>query len=82
MGYVSGVPTVLRVGGFRIVIFLPPHVHVRNATGEVVIELATERVSQTIRSIARMRNKDVITAFWIVEEHTAYLLECWRKYHG
>ena len=81
-------PTVLRLGGFRVVIFLPPreheppHVHVRNATGEVVIELATAARPQTIRSVARMRTRDVTAAFWLVEAHTVYLLQRWREYHG
>lgn len=81
-------PTVLREAGFQIVIFLPPrehepaHVHVWNADGEAVIELATTTHSQSIRSVWGMRTNDVATAFWIVEEHTDYLLERWREHHG
>ena len=81
-------PTVLRVGRFRIVIFLPPrehappHVHVRTASGEVVIELAEPGRPQTVRSVAGMRASEITAAFWIVEEHTQYLLERWREYHG
>ena len=80
-------PTVLQVGRFRIVIFLPPrehappHVHVRTTSGEVVIELAGTD-PQSVRSVARMRGSDVTAAFWIVEEHTEYLLKRWREYHG
>ncbi len=86
-GYNGWMPTVLRVGGFRILIFLPPrehqppHVHVWKADGEVVIELAVGDGSQTIRSVARMRTSDVKAAFWIVEENAEYLLKCWREYH-
>jgi hypothetical protein len=82
------VPTVLRVGRFRVVIFLPPreheppHVHVRTADGEVVIRLASADGPQTVRAVARMRAADVVTAFRIVEEHTEYLLDRWREYHG
>lgn len=81
-------PTVLRAGGFRIVIYLPPreheppHVHVWNADGEVVIELAVGEKPQAIRSAAGMRAADITAAFWLVEEHTDYLLKCWRRYHG
>lgn len=80
-------PTVLRVEGFRVVIYLPPrehgppHVHVWKEAAEVVIDLATSHRRQTIRSVARMRTADVTRAFWIVEEHTDYLLACWRQYH-
>jgi hypothetical protein len=82
------VPTVLRVGAFRFVIYLPPreheppHVHVWKDGGEVVIELARAGRPQVIRGISGMRINDVTKAFWIVEEHTAHLLTCWRKYHG
>ena len=81
-------PTVLRVAGFRVVIFLPPrehtppHVHVRNADGEVVIELVRGRRAPIIRTAAGMRTADVVRAFRIVEAHTEHLLAAWRKYHG
>lgn len=81
-------PTALRVDGFRVVIYLPPreheppHVHVWKDDAEVVIDLATPRRRQTIRSVSRMRTADVTKAFWIVEENTDYLLRVWREYHG
>jgi alkanesulfonate monooxygenase SsuD/methylene tetrahydromethanopterin reductase-like flavin-dependent oxidoreductase (luciferase family) len=81
-------PTVLRVAGFRVVIFLPPrehkppHVHVRNADGEVVIVLPVPGGAPAVREVAGMRADDVVRAFWIVEEHAEYLLERWREYHG
>lgn len=88
MGYTTAVPTVLRVGGFRVVIFLPPrehappHVHVRNADGEAVIVLAAGDRAQAVRDVAGVRNSDVVAAFQIVEEHADYLLESWRQDHG
>ncbi len=81
-------PTVLRVAGFRVVIFLPPrehtppHVHVRNAAGEAVIELASALRPQVLRSMAGMRTPDVVRAFRIVEDHAELLLAKWREYHG
>ena len=81
-------PTVLRASGFRVVIFLPPreheppHVHVRNADGEVVIVLAAESRRQMIRTVSGMRPADVTAAFWLVEAHTTYLLQRWRAYHA
>jgi Domain of unknown function (DUF4160) len=80
--------TVLRVAGFRVVIFLPPreheppHVHVVKADGEAIIELADARRPQMLRTVARMRTADVVRAFRIVEEHAEYLLAKWRQYHG
>jgi hypothetical protein len=29
-----------------------------------------------------MGTADVTRAFWIVEDHTEYLLARWREYHG
>lgn len=81
-------PTVLRVRGFRVVIYLPPreheppHVHVWKGGAEVVIALATSGVVQTIREVAGMRSSDVVQAFWIVEEHAELLLIRWRELHG
>ena len=80
-------PTVLREGRFRVLIYLPPceheppHVHVWSAGGEVVIDLAVGTKPQTIRSVAGMRTADITAAFHLVERHTAHLLQCWRKYH-
>jgi len=82
------VPTVLRVGAFHVIIFLPPrehappHVHVRTAGGEVVIELAVEGRMQSIRTVAGMRNREVAAAFRVVEEQAELLLACWRRYHA
>lgn len=81
-------PTVLRVAGFRVVIFLPPRehapprVHVQKAGGEAVIELAGPGRSQMIRSVAGLRRGDIVGAFRIVEEYTEFLLVKWREYHG
>ena len=46
-----------------------------------MIELARPGRAQTVRSVARMRASDVTAAFWVVEEHTEYLLNRWREYH-
>jgi len=81
-------PTVLRLNGFRVVIFLPPrehappHVHVQHATGEAVIMLATTGRKQSLTSVTSLRDADVARAFWIVESHSEYLLERWTEFHG
>lgn len=77
-------PIVLRVGGFRVYVLLPPrehgpaHVHVKNADGYCVIELAT----LVVKKRRKMRDHDVVAAVWLVAEHMAELLTGWRKYHG
>ena len=74
-------PTVLRDGGFRVRILLPPrehgppHVH-------VVIDLPDKDQSLGIRRIRQMRDVAVVAAFRLVEANVEMLLEQWRKYHG
>jgi hypothetical protein len=81
-------PTVLRRAGFRVVVFPPPrehgppHVHVQDSEGEVVIELATTRRRQRIRRVSGMHDNNVVKVWRLVEAHADYLLTCWRKYHG
>lgn len=77
-------PTVLHCEGFRITILLPPrehgpaHVHVCKAGTEAVITL--DPVS--VRSVERMRSRDVLRAVELVEEHRTRFLVEWRKWHG
>lgn len=77
-------PIVLRVGRFRVYVLLPPrehgpaHVHVKNADGSCVIELAT----LVVKKRRKMRDHDVVAAVWLVAEHMAELLTAWRKSHG
>lgn len=81
-------PTVLRINGFRVVIFLPPrehappHVHVQHATEEAVIALAHGGRAQLLVSVTGLRDADVARAFWIVESHAEYLLDRWTEFHG
>lgn len=75
-------PVIYRYDGFRIVIYPhdhpPPHVHVSNAGGEVVIEIET----LVIRRRRGMREKDVVRAVGVVADLTDMLLESWREIHG
>lgn len=72
----------------RLVIFLPPrehappHVHVRHAHGEVVIELGSRQQRGTIRSVCGMSDHDVRRAVAIVESHLEHLHDCWSQHHG
>ena len=83
-----GVPTVLRVDGFRVLILFPPrehpppHVHVVNADGLVVIRLAQAgSVQRTLRREG-MKASDVRRAETVVKQNAAYLLARWREIHG
>ena len=81
-------PTVLRVDGFAVMIFLPDrehgpaHVHVFRGEGEVVIFLNEDGEAVTIRDSQRMSPRDAWRALQIVEDHATELRHQWRKYHG
>ena len=79
-------PTVLRQGGFEVVInthdHKPAHVHVFNADGEVIIKLGDETVPPSVRDNVRMRKKDERKALRLVIEYQEHLLREWRRIHG
>lgn len=79
-------PTVLRVKGFIVKIFLPTrehgpaHVHVFKQSGEIIIWLRADGVE--VRESIGMSRADERTARAIVEEHAEMLRRKWRDYHG
>lgn len=81
-------PTVLRLAGFRILVLFPPrahgpaHVHVVNATGIVVINLASSSAPQSVERVEGMSKADVRRIMRIVRDHAGLLLAEWRKIHG
>ncbi|WP_238332800.1 DUF4160 domain-containing protein [Acetobacter sp. DmW_136] len=76
-------PTLLRINGFRVVIYtadhVPMHVHVISADGEAVIEIG--RKARLIRA-GGMKDKVIQEALVIVQDHTEMLAEAWEKIHG
>ncbi|MFI5311917.1 MAG: DUF4160 domain-containing protein [Gemmatimonadales bacterium] len=78
------VPPVLRFGAYRFIIYSPPrdhgppHVHAVRAGREAVITLAPV----SLRSVAGMRDVDVVTAVHVVERFRSVLLERWKRIHG
>jgi len=81
-------PTVLRVDGFRIVVYgpprehPPPHVHVeRGTSGLVIIRLGTGRSPPKLWAVYGMKDRDVLQAFRLVEQHHDLLMQTWRAIH-
>lgn len=77
--------TVLREGGFRVVIFVddhePPHVHVYgDGTAKVLLTGADGKPE--LASAERMKRGDVRKAMRIVAERQDFLIERWRDIHG
>jgi hypothetical protein len=75
-------PTVLRVDGLRIVIYLndhpPAHVHVLGPGWIVVVNLLGPNVREAIACDAR----DAGRALEVVARHRDRLLAEWRRLHG
>ena len=84
-GYIVGwlkvrpLPAVLRIDGFRVMIFTldhdPPHVHAYHGGKIIGIETCAVRFSALDQ---RLRAQ----AVRIVSDHQEYLLKQWREYHG
>ena len=76
-------PTLLRINGFRVVIYTadhePMHVHVINAEGEAVIVIG--RKARLIRS-GGMKDKSIQNALEIVQHNAGMLAEAWETIHG
>ena len=79
-------PTVLRTGSLRFVMWLndhsPPHVHVFSGNAEARIELGGQGVHPRLTVNCGMKRADVADALRAVHEHQAALLERWRAIHG
>lgn len=81
--------TVVRVDGFRIVVYgpprehPPPHVHVEcGAAGLVVIRLGSGENPPKVWAVYDMKDRDVVRAYRLVEQHHEMILEVWRRMHG
>ncbi|MFT9222806.1 DUF4160 domain-containing protein [Gluconobacter oxydans] len=76
-------PTLLRINGFRVVIYTadhePMHVHVINAEGEAVIVIG--RKARLIRS-GGMKDRSIQNALEIVQDNAGMLAEAWETIHG
>jgi hypothetical protein len=84
-------PTIKKQDGFEVVIntrdeHLPPHVHVWNADGEVIINLGNSRTAPSQHEVNGMAKKDVKKALEIVTDNQRVFLKewwrIWRQIHG
>jgi hypothetical protein len=74
-------PTVLRINGWRVVIYPndhpPAHVHVLGPGWVVVINLLQLEVREVIRCGEQQANQ----VLQRVAEHRMALMEAWRRFH-
>ncbi len=77
-------PTVLRIGGWRFVIYPndhpPSHVHVIGPGWSVVINVAG--AAQVREVVGKCAARDVQKALALAEAHRETLLEAWKQIHG
>ena len=75
-------PTVLRVHGWRFVVYhndhTPAHVHVLGPGWIVVVELTEPNVREVIGASERQANQ----VLKVVSDHRQALLDAWRHLHG
>lgn len=76
-------PTILKAGGFRVMIYFndhrPAHVHVVRGAEEAVFYLGDETTRPGIRENLGMSPKHLRAALSIVEDEQAKLLMAWRE---
>ena len=79
-------PTVLRIGGLRYVIWPndhdPPHVHVFSADAEAKIELGQPDGHPRLIENRHMKRSDLSKALKDVFENRSLLMEKWREIRG
>lgn len=79
-------PTVLREGGWAIVIptndHVPPHVHVKRDDGDVKVSLPGPGEYVQILRVRRLAAHQAIRAARLVETHRERLLREWEEIHG
>ncbi len=79
-------PTVLRLGNLRFVIWpndhSPPHVHVFSGDGESKIAIGEPGAYPRLIDNRRMRRADLAKALEAVFEHQSALTRKWEEIHG
>lgn len=76
-------PTVLRIGGFRIGFYSgdasePPHVHVDRERFQAKFWLDPVRLARN----GGFRPHELKEIADLLEEHERHLLQCWHEYFG
>ncbi len=79
-------PTVLRVDGYRVMMFPndhpPPHVHVFGNGGEALIYLNCPSGPPTLRERYRLSSSDVKRICAAIGPHVSELCAIWEEMHG
>ena len=75
-------PTVLRIGGLRVVVYPndhpPAHVHVLGPGWVVVVDL----IGPTVREVINCNERDARRILPLIVAHQDELTKAWRRFHG
>src|ERR1700730_8992001 len=86
LGYVSSMPTVLRIDGLRVVIYpndhRPEHVHVIGGGGEAVFNLRCRKGPPELREDFGFARRMLVTIIDELANHVVVLCQEWRRIHG
>jgi len=79
-------PTLLRLDGFRIVIYpndhSPAHVHVIGTTAEAIFELNCPEGPVTLRESYRLKTQDLQPLIEAMNPQLSLLCAEWERIHG
>lgn len=79
-------PTILREGGFEVMIFpgdhLPPHVHIFKGSGTVVVSFIGPEQMTTLREVHGLKAKEAKAALLLAHKHKVTLLKAWEQWHA
>jgi hypothetical protein len=80
------VPTVLKSGGFRVVVYpndhRPPHVHVIGMGHEAMFELNCPRGPVALRENYGFSSRELARIVTILAENLGALCVAWESIHG
>lgn len=78
-------PTLLREGGFKFIIYFndhePSYVHVRKAEGEIKIDISSMGNVEIIK-IVGFKDQEALKAMKLVSKYQTFLLARWEEIHG
>ena len=79
-------PTILRVGGFRVAIYSsdhrPAHVHVVGRGGEAVFYLNCPKGPPALREVYGLSRSAVVYLRGVIAEELSILCVAWESMHG
>jgi hypothetical protein len=80
-------PTIIREGGYRVVIYpndhSPPHAHVLKGESEIRVDLGSKDNLPTLITIrGSISNREVAKGLGLVIRNQELCLNRWREIHG